>query len=92
MINLFEHALRYYFFCRYKNIIRGQFYGHTHYDEFKVFYDEDGTPMNIAYVAPSQTTWEHYNPAYRIYTIDAGYTGASMVIMNFVIFTKQFYY
>jgi len=25
---------------RYENTIAGQFYGHTHYDEFSIFYDE----------------------------------------------------
>ncbi len=29
------------FICfRYENTISGQFYGHTHYDEFLMFYDE----------------------------------------------------
>jgi sphingomyelin phosphodiesterase len=27
-------------FVRYENTIAGQFYGHTHNDEFIVFYDE----------------------------------------------------
>ncbi|XP_064099686.1 sphingomyelin phosphodiesterase-like isoform X1 [Macrobrachium nipponense] len=54
---------------RYENIIRGQFFGHTHYDEFEVFHDGD-RPIGVAYVAPSQTPWYYLNPAYRIYTID----------------------
>ncbi|XP_068231172.1 sphingomyelin phosphodiesterase-like [Palaemon carinicauda] len=54
---------------RYESIIRGQFFGHTHYDEFEVFHDGD-RPIGVAYVAPSQTPWYDLNPAYRIYTID----------------------
>ncbi|XP_064100938.1 sphingomyelin phosphodiesterase-like [Macrobrachium nipponense] len=54
---------------RYENIIRGQFFGHTHYDEFEVFHDGD-RPMGVAYIAPSQTPYYFLNPAYRIYTID----------------------
>jgi len=30
----------FYTFVRYENTIAGQFYGHTHNDEFIVFYDE----------------------------------------------------
>ena len=54
---------------RYENIIRGQFFGHTHYDEFEVFHDGE-RPMGVAYIAPSQTPWFDLNPAYRIYHID----------------------
>nr|XP_053648270.1 sphingomyelin phosphodiesterase-like [Cherax quadricarinatus] len=54
---------------RYENTIRGQFYGHTHYDEFEVFHDGD-RPAGVAYIAPSQTPWYGLNPAYRIYYVD----------------------
>lgn len=65
---------------RYENTIAGQFFGHTHQDEFQLFYDEshdNGTkfpqyrPTNVAHVAPSATTFGGVNPGYRIYTINA---------------------
>lgn len=54
---------------RYENIIRGQFFGHTHYDEFEVFHDGE-RPISVGYIAPSQTPWYDLNPAYRVYYID----------------------
>ena len=54
---------------RFNNTIVGQFFGHTHFDEFEVFY-EDSTPIGVAYLAPSLTPHEGINPAYRIYEID----------------------
>ena len=58
-----------------------QFHGHTHNDEFKVFYDiETNTrPINVAYVSPSVTSWKNMNPAYRIFTMDGDYDGSSHV-------------
>lgn len=67
---------------RFENIVTSQFYGHTHNDEFIVFYDFEETndrATNIAYTAPGTTTWKNLNPSYRIYTLDGPYEGASMV-------------
>jgi sphingomyelin phosphodiesterase len=49
---------------RYENIVRGQFFGHTHFDEFELFYDLNNTTRatNIAYLAPSVTTQSFMNP------------------------------
>ncbi len=55
---------------RYENIIRAQFYGHTHNDEFSVFYNEDGQPSNVAFVGPSITSWTELNVGYRIFYLD----------------------
>lgn len=51
-------------FCRYEGTITGQFFGHTHVDEFQVFYDEETMtrPLSIAYIAPSVTTYINLNP------------------------------
>ena len=56
---------------RFRNTIAGQFFGHTHLDEFEVFF-KDLEPISMAYLAPSQTPWmdQGLNPAYRIYIID----------------------
>ncbi|KAG5893193.1 hypothetical protein JTB14_016469 [Gonioctena quinquepunctata] len=57
---------------RYQDTIMAQFYGHSHADEFELFYDteEYSRPTGIAYLGPSVTTYEKFNPAYRIYYVD----------------------
>ncbi|XP_046910955.2 sphingomyelin phosphodiesterase-like [Dermatophagoides farinae] len=66
---------------RFASIIKGQFFGHTHNDEFEIFYrevrpeldsDHETTymPTNVAYIGPSVTTFGNVNPGYRIYVID----------------------
>ena len=37
---------------RFKNTVTSQFYGHTHWDHIKLFYDADRVPSNIAYITP----------------------------------------
>lgn len=54
---------------RFSNTIRGQFFGHTHFDEFEVF-SHNKKPIGMAYLAPSLTPHGEINPAYRIYEID----------------------
>lgn len=58
---------------RYQNTVKAQFFGHTHYDEFVVFFDEKDRqkPINVGYVAPSVTTYSFLNPSYRIYSSDS---------------------
>ncbi|CAF3066537.1 unnamed protein product [Rotaria socialis] len=76
---------------RYENTIAGQFYGHSHLDEFLMFYDEENRtrPVSMAYMGPSLTTSSYLNPGYRVYSIDGDYEGSSFwtldhrtVIMN----------
>ena len=59
---------------RFRNIIAAQFFGHTHQDEFEIFFGENEVgnriPTNMAYLAPSQTPIDGVNPAYRIFIID----------------------
>ncbi|OQR76523.1 sphingomyelin phosphodiesterase-like [Tropilaelaps mercedesae] len=53
---------------RFNSTITGQFYGHTHLDEFTVFYAEDRvTPVGTAFVAPSATPYSAVNPAYKVF-------------------------
>ena len=58
---------------RFKNIITGQFFGHTHTDEFEVMYSGDNRedPIGVVYVAPSVTTFEGLNPSYRVYEVSS---------------------
>ncbi|CAB5373212.1 sphingomyelin phosphodiesterase [Rhizophagus irregularis] len=59
--------------ARYKDIIVGQFFGHTHWDEFQVIYDyhngNEPRPVGVGYMAPSVTTFRNVNPAFRVYKI-----------------------
>ena len=66
---------------RYESTIAGQFHGHTHKDEYEVFYDLHNTsrPVAMSYIGGSVTTYSYTNPGYRIYTIDGNYNGSSWV-------------
>jgi len=58
---------------RFSNIIKGQFYGHTHYDEFRLITEYFNT-TNIAGIiltAPSLTSYSWKNPSFRIYEVDS---------------------
>ncbi|XP_072256802.1 sphingomyelin phosphodiesterase-like [Pyxicephalus adspersus] len=69
---------------RYESTIAGQFFGHTHVDEFEIFYDEEtlSRPVSVAYIAPSVTTYIDLNPGYRVYQIDGEYTNSSHVVLD----------
>ena len=69
---------------RYSNTITGQFYGHTHTDEFQLFFSDKNKVFvthennlltigfkvnNVAYIAPSVTPYHGGNPAYRLYKV-----------------------
>lgn len=49
---------------RFEGTIAAQFFGHTHLDEFELFYDEETLtrPVSIAFIAPSVTTYINLNP------------------------------
>lgn len=81
----------FYCLCRYEGTIRAQFFGHTHSDEFAVFYKNANYSQrvtNMYYVAPSVTTYPvssskfAANPAYRIYIIDGDYTNSTRRVLN----------
>ncbi|CAH1801877.1 unnamed protein product [Owenia fusiformis] len=69
---------------RFENTIAGQFFGHTHNDEFKVFYDADtlSRPVGVLYVPGSVTPTGGRFPAYRLYEIDGFYTGSSWMVQD----------
>jgi sphingomyelin phosphodiesterase len=52
---------------RYEKTVAAQFYGHTHFDEFSLFYDEEvpSRPVGVAYIGPSVTPYYDLNPGYR---------------------------
>ncbi|VEN41644.1 unnamed protein product [Callosobruchus maculatus] len=55
---------------RFAHIIVGQFNGHTHTDELKIFFDENGEPINVGYNGASLTTFQNYNPNYKVMSLD----------------------
>lgn len=69
---------------RYENTIAGQFYGHTHYDEFAVFFDQKNTtrPFGVAYVAPAITTYNSGEPTVRVYHVDGVYRNSTYQVIK----------
>lgn len=66
---------------RFESTVAAQFYGHTHKDEFKIFYDlvDRNRPTNVAFIGPSLTPFTELNPGYRVYTIDGSRPGSTWV-------------
>ncbi|XP_041360844.1 sphingomyelin phosphodiesterase-like [Gigantopelta aegis] len=71
---------------RYESTIVAQFFGHTHFDHFEMFYDEVDfkRPVSVAYIAPSVTPFPELNLGYRIYDIDGNYTKSSWAVLDHV--------
>ena len=56
---------------RFNYTIRGQFFGHSHRDLFRVLYSQDRkTPVGTQFVVGALTTFTHLNPSFRIFEID----------------------
>lgn len=67
---------------RYENTIRGQFFGHTHRNEFTIFYenaDYHARPIGVQISAPGITPMNYHNPAYMIHTIDGSHSNTTWV-------------
>ncbi|XP_068026251.1 sphingomyelin phosphodiesterase [Melanerpes formicivorus] len=73
---------------RYEGTIAGQFFGHTHLDEFELFYDEEtlSRPLGVAFLAPSATTYISLNPGYRIYSVAGQYPDSSRAVLDHFTF------
>lgn len=69
---------------RFESTITAQFFGHTHFDEFELFYDEYNPHRvtNIAYIGPSVTSYYKLNPGYRLYTIEGEYEGSRKLVID----------
>ncbi|XP_075707385.1 sphingomyelin phosphodiesterase [Rhinoderma darwinii] len=69
---------------RYESTIAAQFFGHTHLDEFEIFYDEEtlSRPLSVAFIAPSVTTFINLNPGFRVYQVDGEYPDSSHVVLD----------
>lgn len=57
---------------RFWNTISAQFGGHTHKDEFNIFYarDNPSQAVNVLWNGGSTTAYSDVNPNYKIYTMD----------------------
>lgn len=69
---------------RYESTIVGQIFGHSHKDEFRLYYDLYNLtrPNGIAYLGPSVTTTSYLNPGYRVYIVDGDYENSTFTILN----------
>ncbi|KAL1469999.1 hypothetical protein MTO96_040735, partial [Rhipicephalus appendiculatus] len=69
---------------RYESTVRGQFFGHLHKDELEVAYDSTDAKraLGVAYLGPSLTTYSSGHPAFRVFTVDGGYPGASWSLLD----------
>ena len=58
---------------RFRNIIRGQFFGHTHLDMFQVASSltPNDPPAGVLYIVPSLTTHTAHQPSFRVFDMDA---------------------
>ncbi|KAJ7913871.1 sphingomyelin phosphodiesterase [Mycena leptocephala] len=59
---------------RYRHTIAGQFFGHTHVDEFQIAYSDyehrgADTAVGVSWIAPALTP-RSGNPAFRVYDVD----------------------
>nr|XP_023022925.1 sphingomyelin phosphodiesterase-like [Leptinotarsa decemlineata] len=88
-MSLFEifdrnHSQYYAIISRYESTITAQFFGHTHYDEFEVFYDHKdlGRAVSIGYVGPSVTPYYDLNPGYRIYYVDGDHDKSTRAVVD----------
>lgn len=74
----------YHIINRYEGTVTGQFFGHTHVDEFQMFYDEAtmSRAVGVAFIAPSVTTYINLNPGYRVYYVDGNYPDSSRLVLD----------
>lgn len=58
---------------RFAHIISGQFFGHTHYDEWSISFLAETTmaPLNVAWTAGSGTSFIGLNSNYRLNYLDS---------------------
>ncbi|CAG7817877.1 unnamed protein product [Allacma fusca] len=56
--------------AKYNSVVKGQFFGHTHVDTFRLLYNENGQPISTQWVSPSLTPFRTNNPGYKIYHVD----------------------
>lgn len=70
-----------FFSKRFQNTIVNHFFGHSHRDEYELYFDEENgnKPIGVGYLAPSMTTYTNLNPGYRVYHIDGDRVNSTWV-------------
>ncbi|KAH8689040.1 sphingomyelin phosphodiesterase [Talaromyces proteolyticus] len=60
------------------HVIAGVFFGHTHEDQFMIYYANNGTvqdaahALNVGWIGPSVVPLTNLNSGYRVYEVDTG--------------------
>ncbi|KAF4518614.1 hypothetical protein B566_EDAN009863 [Ephemera danica] len=69
---------------RFENVIVAQFHGHTHNDQFNLYYDamDPSRPTGVAFTAGCGTPASNRNPNYRSYKIDGDYPQSSFRVLD----------
>ncbi|XP_065202561.1 sphingomyelin phosphodiesterase isoform X2 [Planococcus citri] len=69
---------------RYESTITAQFFGHTHFDEFQLFYDPKdlGRAVGVSYISPSVTPFVNLNPGYRVYYVDGDRDHSTRAVLD----------
>lgn len=64
---------------KHHSVISGQFFGHHHTDSFRMFYNDEGSPISTMFLSPGVTPWKTTlpgvvdganNPGIRIFEYD----------------------
>eukprot|EP00731_Ephydatia_muelleri_P019987 Em0012g812a len=74
---------------RYESTIVGQFYGHSHRDEFLVMYDQNNVsrPIGVGFIEPSITPFTNINPGFCVSVIDGIHPNSTHSMLD-----KECYY
>ena len=67
---------------RFSETISGQFNGHSHFNEFNIFYSlkDISKPVSVAWNGGSITTYTDVNPNYNVYYVDTiNYVSMSLI-------------
>ena len=70
---------------RYQHVVRGMYFGHTHYESFNVFKSsKNGNNIALSHTGSSLAPYAVYNPSFTVIEIDQSY----MIPLNI----RQVYY
>ncbi|CAB3360245.1 Hypothetical predicted protein [Cloeon dipterum] len=69
---------------RFESTVTAQFNGHSHSDQFFVYYDPEdlSRPSGVAFLSGSMTPYSDKNPEYRVYTIEGSYPGSQYRVLD----------
>ncbi|KAK6618144.1 hypothetical protein RUM44_002595 [Polyplax serrata] len=70
---------------RFRNVITNYFYGHSHKDEFELYFDEENPneAVGVGFLGPSVTTYVNLNPGYRVYYIDGDRENSTRAVLDY---------